>query len=91
MLIWVSLSIAHVLLLTGLYGLLFRRDNLIITMICLEIALLGVAFLFVLASLIIGDLIGFITFFMLLTLAGVESALGLALVITYYRLRTSIR
>jgi len=82
---------AHILLVSGLYGLFFRRDNLIITMICLEIALLGTALLFALTSVMLGDLTGSIAFLMLLTLAGVESALGLALVISYYRLKTSIR
>lgn len=60
-------------------------------MICLEIALLGTALIFALSSLMLGDLSGSIMFLMLLTLAGVESALGLALVISYYRLKTSIR
>jgi NADH:ubiquinone oxidoreductase subunit K len=82
---------AHILIFSGLYGLFFRRDNLIITMICLEIALLGTALLFALTSVMLGDLTGAIAFLMLLTLAGVESALGLALVISYYRLKTSIR
>ena len=87
----IGLISAHILILTGLYGLFFRRDNLIITMVCLEISLLGVALLFALASVMLGDFTGIITFLMLLTLAGVESALGLALVISYYRMRTSIR
>jgi NADH:ubiquinone oxidoreductase subunit K len=82
---------AHVLIFSGFYGLFFRRDNLIITMISLEISLLGVALLFALAGLVHGDLIGMVMFLMLITLAGVESALGLALVITYYRLKTSIK
>lgn len=90
-LFFISLASSHVLFLAGLYGLFFRRDNLIITMICLEIALLGVAFFFALASIMLGDVMGIIVFLLLLTLAGVESAFGLALVISYYRVRTSIR
>ena len=91
MLLIVSFVSAHILFITGLYGLFFRRDNLILTMICLEISLLGVALLFALGGIVLSDFTGFISFFMILTLAGVESALGLALVIVYYRLRTSIR
>jgi len=60
-------------------------------MISLEISLLGVALLFAVSAVILGDITGLVVFFLLLTLAGVESALGLALVISYYRLRTSIR
>jgi NADH:ubiquinone oxidoreductase subunit K len=80
-----------ILVWVSLYGLLLRRDNLIISMVCLEMSLLGVALLFATSALLHGDLSGLIMFFVLLTLAGVESALGLALVISYYRVRTSIR
>lgn len=91
MLLISSLLCSQILIFLGLYGFLLRRDNLILTMILLEISLLGVAFFFAIASLILNDLAGAITFFMLLILAGVESALGLALVISYYRSKTSIR
>jgi NADH-ubiquinone oxidoreductase chain 4L len=91
MLVVTSLICSQVLIFTGLYGFFFRRDNLILTMILLEISLLGVALLFAVTALLFSDFAGLITFFMLLTLAGVESALGLALVISYYRARTSIR
>jgi|SRR5690349_18348342 NADH:ubiquinone oxidoreductase subunit K len=90
-LLLIGFACSHILLITGLYGLFFRRDNLIITMISLEIALLGAATLFALVGLMLGDLSGLIMFLLLITLAGVESALGLALVISYYRLKTSIK
>lgn len=56
MLLLIAFSVVHILLITGLYGLFFRRDNLIITMICLEISLLGVALLFAVSSLVVGAL-----------------------------------
>lgn len=90
-LLLISLASAHVLIIAGLYGLVFRRDNLIITLICLEISLLGVAFFFAVISLVLCDFSGIVVFLLVLTLAGVESALGLALVISYYRVKTSIR
>lgn len=86
----VAFVCAHVLFITGLYGLLTRRDNLILSLICLELSLLGVALLFALYGLLLDDSFGFAVFFLLLTLAGVESALGLALVITYYRVRVTV-
>lgn len=60
-------------------------------MICLEISLLGVALSFAVSGAVFGDITGLVMFFALLTLAGVESALGLALVISYYRTRSSVR
>lgn len=91
MLVVVTFIISHFLVFLGLYGVLTRVDNLIITLVCLEMALLGVALLFCTSSLILDDILGQIVFFLLLTLAGVESALGLAFIISYYRLRTSIK
>lgn len=87
----VSLISSHILIFAGFYGLIFRRDNLIITLICLEMSLLGVALFFALISIMLGDFTGIIVFLLTLTLAGVESAMGLALVISYYRMKTSIR
>lgn len=80
----------HILFFVGLYGLVRRKDNLILTLICLELSLLGIALLFALYGLSLDDSFGFAVFFLILTLAGVESALGLALVITYYRIRTGV-
>lgn len=91
MLIFISLISANLLVIAGLYGALSRRDNLIITMICLEVSLLGVALLFAFSGLLFEDAAGLLMFFMLLMLAAVESALGLALIINYYRVKTSIR
>lgn len=91
MLLFITLILSNILFLFGLYGAVVRRDNLILTMICLEISLLGVAVLFALASLFLHDAAGSIMFFMLLMLAAVESAIGLALIINYYRVKTSIR
>lgn len=91
MLILTAYVISYLLIILGLWGTIIRRDNLIITLVCLEMALLGVALQFSVSGLIIDDLTGQLVFFLLLTLAGVESALGLALIISYYRLRTSVR
>lgn len=91
LLLVIGLVCSHILFLSGFYGLFFRRDNLIITIVSLEISLLGVALLFALVGLMLNDIIGVIMFLMMITLAGVESALGLALVIGYYRLKTSIK
>jgi NADH:ubiquinone oxidoreductase subunit K len=54
-------------------------------------SLLGIALLFAASGAAFDDVMGQIMFFLLLTLAGVESALGLALVILYYRIRTQVR
>lgn len=77
--------LSYILIISGLTGLLLKRGNLVISLICIEMSILGVALLFVLNGLIVGNSIGDITFFFLLTLAGVESALGLSIIILYYK------
>lgn len=86
-----SIFAAHIILLLGLYGVATNRYNLIICLICLEMSLLGASLLFVGVGLILDDATGQLIFFLLLTIAGVESALGLALVILYYRVRAEVK
>lgn len=71
----------------GLVGLIVRWDNVLITLICLEIMLLSVAVLFLIYSYLIDDIVGQLIYVYILILAGVEVAIGLSILIVYYRLR----
>lgn len=90
MLISLLVLISHLLVFVGLYGAFTARHNLVITLISLEMSLLGASLLLLSASLVTDDFLGILFFFYLITLAGVESALSLAFVIVYYRVRTSV-
>lgn len=66
------------------------RNNLIMMILGLELTLLSLSFVFILYSLLWHNFAGFTIIFVLLTLGGAESALGLGLIMLYYSLvRTS--
>ena len=59
MLIIITYIISFLLFTLGLWGVVVRRDNLIITLVCLEMALLGVALQFSTSALILDDFFRF--------------------------------
>jgi NADH-quinone oxidoreductase subunit K len=79
-----------VVFLIGLIGLIINRRNILIILMCIELALLGLNLNFILFSIYFDDLYGQLFSLFILTVAAAESALGLAIIIIYYRLRGSI-
>ena len=71
--------------LLGVGGLFVWRKNLISMLISLEVMFLAVNVGFILASLAIDDATGFVFSIIILTFAGIEVAVGLALIILIYR------
>lgn len=71
--------------LTGLLSLLVWRKNLVLVIIALEICFIGAYLGFILASILLDDVTGFIFSLIGLTIAGAEVSLGLALTIIVYR------
>lgn len=69
----------------GLIGLFLWRKNLISMLISLEVMFLAANVGFILASIYIDDVAGFIFSLIILTLAGIEVSVGLALIILVYR------
>jgi NADH-quinone oxidoreductase subunit K len=72
------------------FGMFLSRQHFILILIFLEIMLLAVNFNFVCFSVFYDDFFGQIYSFFVLTIAAGESALGLALLVVYYRLRGGI-
>ena len=81
-LIFVCLFLLH----WGLVVLVNSKNNLILMIMGLELTLLSLSFVFILYSLLWHNFAGFTIIFVLLTLGGAESALGLALIMLYYSL-----
>jgi NADH-quinone oxidoreductase subunit K len=85
---WVILSFCSMIFLVGLYGLLVRRNVLVILM-SIELMLNAVNLTYVTFSSRLSDLAGQMSVFFIITVAAAESAVGLGLVIALYRtLRT---
>lgn len=84
------LSLATYTFTAGVLGLLFYQRNFIILLLAFELILLGLSSYFIFFSLYLPNIYGQITALILLTLAGTESALGLALIMVMYRVTGSI-
>lgn len=78
------------LFLVGLYGFLYTRLNFIIMLMSIELMLLAVNLNFILFSVYLDDIIGQIFALSILTIAAAEAAIGLAIIVAYYRLRKVI-
>jgi len=76
------------LFLLGLWGIVVVRRNLIIILISIEVLLLAVNLAFILNSLFLDDVWGQLIALYVLTIAGAESAIGLAILVAFYRLQS---
>ena len=76
--------------LIGILGFVLNRRNIILMLISIEIMLLSVTFLILINSLSFDDIIGQTFAIYIITVAGAESAIGLGILLAYYRLRGSI-
>jgi len=74
----------------GLLGLIFNRKNILIILMSIELVLLAVNLNFVIFSVYLDDIFGQIFSLFILTVAAAESAIGLALLVTFYRVKSSI-
>jgi NADH:ubiquinone oxidoreductase subunit K len=85
-----QLSANFLIFFFGLFGVVFNRRNILIILMCIELLLLGLNLNFVMFSIYLDDMYGEIFSFFILTIAAAESAIGLAVIIIYYRIRGNI-
>ncbi len=84
------LTIGAILFTIGVFGIFLNRKNVIVILMSVELMLLAVNINFVAFSAFLGDLVGQIFVLLILTVAAAEAAIGLAIVVVYYRNRGSI-
>lgn len=84
------LTIAGILFTIGIFGIFLNRKNLIVILMSIELMLLAVNINFVAFSAFLGDLVGQIFTLLVLTVAAAEAAIGLAIVVVFYRAHRSI-
>jgi len=82
--------ITLVLFFIGILGFIFNRKNMILMLISIEIMLLSIVILILMTSIAIDDIIGQVCGIYVITIAGAESAIGLAILVAFYRLRGNI-
>lgn len=84
------LTLAAMLFVLSIAGIILNRRNLILLLMCVELMLLAVNFNFVAFSRYLDDVTGQIFVFFILTVAAAEAAIGLALLIVLFRNKRSI-
>ena len=84
------LFVAMVLFLLGLSGIFLNRKNIIIILMSIELMLLSINFNFIIFSVFLDDILGQLFALLVLTVAAAESAIGLAILVIYYRVRGTI-
>ena len=85
------LAVAAILLVLGIFGIFMNRKNVIIILMSIELILLAVNINLVAFSAALGDLAGQVLALFVLTVAAAEAAIGLAIVVIYFRNRGSIQ
>ena len=85
------LILAAIIFTIGIVGIFLNRKNLIVILMCIELLLLAVNINFVSFSIFLNDLNGQIFTLFILTVAAAEAAIGLAIIVLYYRNSGSIR
>ncbi len=84
------LSVAAILFAIGMAGIFLNRKNVIVILMSIELMLLAVNINLVAFSQFLGDLTGQVFAFMVLTVAAAEAAIGLAILVAFFRNRGDI-
>ena len=84
------LTVGAILFTLGIFGIFLNRKNVIIILMSIELILLAVNVNLVSFSSFLGDLVGQVYALFVLTVAAAEAAIGLAILVVFYRNRGSI-
>ncbi|MGF1446592.1 MAG: NADH-quinone oxidoreductase subunit NuoK [Pikeienuella sp.] len=84
------LTVAALLFVTGIFGIFLNRKNVIVILMSIELMLLAVNINLVAFSAYLGDLVGQVFTLFVLTVAAAEAAIGLAILVCFFRNRGSI-
>ncbi|MDA7606788.1 NADH-quinone oxidoreductase subunit NuoK [Pelagibacteraceae bacterium] len=85
------LSLGGVIFLLGVVGIFLNRKNIIVILMSVELILLSVNINLIAFSTYSNEIVGQIFTFFILTVAAAEAAIGLAIIVSYYRNKGSIR
>jgi NADH-quinone oxidoreductase subunit K len=84
------LTVAATLFVIGIFGIFLNRKNVIIILMSIELMLLAVNINMVAFSAFLGDLTGQVFTLFILTVAAAEAAIGLAILVVFFRTRGTI-
>nr|WCH57798.1 NADH dehydrogenase subunit 4L [Hypnea spinella] len=84
------MNISITLFLTSILGIFINQKNILVMLMSLEMMFLSVNFNLIAASIHLDDISGQIFSLLILTVAASESSIGLAILVIYYRIRSTI-
>ena len=84
------IKLALIIFLISLLGFVLNRKNIVLMLICLELILLSITLIILISSLNYDDIMGQTYAIYIICVAGAESAIGLGILVAFYRLRGSI-
>ncbi len=84
------LAVAAALFTIGVFGIFVNRKNVIVILMSIELILLAVSINLVAFSSFLGDMVGQVFAMFVLTVAAAEAAVGLAILVVYFRNRGNI-
>ena len=84
------LTVGAILFVLGVFGIFLNRKNIIVILMAIELILLAVNINLVAFSAFLGDMVGQVFAMFVLTVAAGEAAIGLAILVTYFRDRGTI-
>ena len=85
------LALGAIIFSLGTIGVFLNRKNIIVILMSIELILLAVNINLVSFSIYLGDITGQIFTMLILTVAAAEAAIGLAIIVSYYRNKGSVR
>ena len=87
---WCYVALPAIVFTIGVFGIFMNRKNVIVMLMSIELILLAVNINFVAFSSYLGDLVGQVFALFVLTVAAAEAAIGLAILVVYFRNRGTI-
>jgi NADH-quinone oxidoreductase subunit K len=84
------LAVGAILFVLGVFGIFLNRKNVIVILMAIELILLAVNINLVAFSAYLGDMVGQVFAMFVLTVAAAEAAIGLAILVIYFRHRGTI-
>jgi len=83
-------AVGAILFVLGVFGIFLNRKNVIVILMAIELILLSVNINLVAFSVFLGDMVGQVFAMFVLTVAAAEAAIGLAILVIYFRNRGTI-
>jgi NADH-quinone oxidoreductase subunit K len=84
------ISLGIFLFIIGILGIVINRKNIIVMLMCIELLLLSINLLFIIGSCVLDNIFGEVFALYILVVAASESAIGLSILIAYYRITGTI-